>query len=600
MKVNLQGINVNQSNQFSSVAAGNKGVFFILDGNNIYRHGRDNAKHLMIKDGPVLHKDGTQKIDDHGKPAFYYHPPNPRLDVVEALVVYFIDKQYRFKVFFDSPSLPHFKNTQKKNPEKFPDIYERFKTLCALKTPHGTSACEHVTGVQADSPVLSEALMRLREGYEVRIITCDKYDKNKDQHERDFGEVILPRINGIYPKRCLPFYFQTFSLGDRIAFEDFPVPLDGRGINVSRDLTFDRLKIIYKNYEEGKRIPASETGKQIFQGKPAASIASPQPAVSVDTKKPVLAAILNTSLNVSPLRLTGNPHEVVLSDFGNLNNLAPQADCWPITVGRDDSATPVQRAKLERDLLVNSKFGFVSGLHVQFDFEKDTQRVYVTDLSTNGTWLDNEKLVKNNRTLMTNPFGLLHLSGSNEGDGVVNLFYYLDNIEEVEELVDSEPTGRRLTQLRAATPVRTLTQMRQPKSDAQPSLPTMPALSTEAKTLTLHYRFANGIEGNCSLAHFPYYIGTSVKQGLGLELPTSLCKGVAPTHLCINGLVNDPFTNQLIALKTRPSGSTHKNNEAVDSMFMWNIVNSAVGGKDSVTLAPEVGSQPVELWVTLA
>jgi FHA domain len=603
------------ANPSQTPAPGSKGLFFIVDGSNVYCSGENNKRKII--DGPNIDRNtGKQKIGPNGELLNYWRPPFPRLDVIESFVVFCIENQHPFKVFFDSPTPHQFRNTQQKNNQNYPDILPRFDSLNALKSKDGEECCQYITKNQADPLILHQASERIKEGYDVYILSDDMFNKKEDDFDRRFQNVVQPRGRSGHPLRNLIFNYSATKNKKSIVFESFPSVSNGGEIEISASLDLNTLKKIYRSYSKGETFSSRAEIPPIVQTPPHTATPAPvQPAVkAVDLPKDkvVKAAILNTELEVSPLRLTGNPSELMLSDYGRLNYVADAGARWPITVGRDDTPNSNGISKLQRDLLINSKLEFVSGKHLEFDYDSDTETVYVTDTSTNGSWLGNMKLVANQKTPLTEPHGVIRLGGHLDQGGVVNMFYHLDNLEVID---DTEDTGRRFTVLRPST--RVPTQLR--PSGATPTgapagtnppvsvMPVAPwAKSQQAKkpSLLLHYKYhANGQSNYCSLENFPFSIGTSIPDFMGLNLPSSLCKGVLPTHLRFDALITDPFDTSgtaLSGIKVVCGSDVLLNGVAQQGTFVLNVSDQSTGVFHCLTVANAPASQAVDLWVTRA
>jgi len=318
---------------------------------------------------------------------------NPKFAAVWALVTALRARNdAEVVLYFDSTAkylLDDWRNFEGDDSNEFQrgeDLTPIWNALKAL--PSEMRNFQRVGGVQADDVMLSDANAALKEGYEVFVLSRDKFAKPEDGHRNKFPVLLeTPPNSRNKPRRCLTpdWSGQKFDSPPAIIFPNFPTSppqWDAQSgawiVDCGRDwrVTVDQKKILdeLKNrHAEAKRTPP------IGAITPTPPVAKPVPVPSQKHARAptrlvahefVLAApglLLRGDLDTFKTNATKAFVEATIPDTNRV-----------IEVGRDDSADVV--------VSESERLNVISRKHLRITLDSITGWYQATDLgSTNST-----------------------------------------------------------------------------------------------------------------------------------------------------------------------------------------------------------------------
>lgn len=490
----------------------------------------------MAIDGSNLYWMDTQAYKVTPSPGKQYsYPEYPHLEYVQACVDFCLRENIAFHVFFDAPAPFHFiAADERKSP---PGILNKFETLLNLRDHQGNSLVTKVMKGQADPHILERARAWNQQGFDSFIITNDKFVQNEFEKYQD---VLGPREHD-WPERVLSAMHRSVNGQSELVFSRFPgstgffsIPVHG---DQSRQASEARIETKFRTTEEKS------------------------------TK------IENFGFECWPLTIQAPAGQMTAGQL----KLHHEADgSWNLSLGRDDN-TNAKRLHF----LISKSFTFVSGQHLQIQYQATTGAVTLKDTSTNGTWLGQKRLSKNVPTTLNTAHNLVTLSGTDHQDGVVSLVINLANISFTAADADGQ-------EMRAITSIR-------PPVERAPTQQ-RPAPHQNTSELILQIDYPNGDRQTFKIhpQRLPFYIASDVSGKNNVaQLNSAISPSVASTSIKIQSIQQDSRTQRIRAVLAECS--ILQFDYAIDGYisddvrFIWNVGHDNTQGNE-ITLAPN-GSQ---------
>jgi hypothetical protein len=511
-----------------------------------------------------------------------YDPINPRMDVIETLVLRLLEFRYDFKLYFDTPALYQCKSADHRGEGK--NFEARFLRLKKL----GPDLVHCMTVGQADDLLLSDANGAWTGVGSVYIISNDKFAKAQDGHRERFPQLFSDKSKSGHATVLVSSQLS----GSQSTGQNLVITIPG----------FDDQKSMCRMWVEEvdvtTRIPealASQDESEQGRGSsgPKGSTVADEVDHSIQEESSSESSVgkserddrtdrlsprrRETSLKhrpgmrVTPLKVREgefsrdelfircDPAVVKLGKLGA--TAAHLGIAWPMYVGCDADC----------DLVVDSAQKFVSGKHLVIDRLADGT-FSVTDRSKNGAFLGPARLEKNRATALPQDGGILSLvdaSGTSE-DAVDLVFEFAVGSSNMKPPV--EPVS---------------------------SIPIADKDQRESGSLAvLHLKLKSGKEIRQPIHSLPFEIGVEI-SGVGCNIPLVESFGVSRKHLIIRKSYRDMgfiVENHGSNITTLDSVAQAKKG----SEFVWLFADSDGVGSGRVVMAADDSPefQPVRAWIS--
>lgn len=493
--------------------------FVLIDGNNLYIRSR-------------------QQPDERVNDGRHRRYPYPCLEAVESVVNHCVQHGIRFKLYFDFTSRYNFDWWAQKAGDAGRELLRRYEALCSLGDEHVLVASP---GTEADMFMLAEAEALRRRGLKPFIVTQDRFEDRLQV----FPDLLVSNDKVGRPDCCLMFS-DSKILGERaLVFARLPMK-DGHLHEVRIPIKgYPDIAERVKAFKKTPPAPARSDPKRKEPAQEDARKAAAAPTSCPKDLSPTLLVEKIANITVPGLRLYGNG-QVYSLGLRRSALLEAGQEAWPVTVGRAD----------DQDLVVHESFPAVSRRQLVFDRDADLGCITVTDSgSSNGTWLNGQKLAAGVPTSLPGGPGLITMVGSGEPVSfAVHLFY--------ENAVADKTDESRVAD----------------KVDGS---------NLEAGTPVLHVRLASGRQLHYEIRSLPFTVGTSVTgAGASLDLPEAL--SVSREHLQIVSATGDE------GFLVRPMG---RNGTSVRGAPQTSPFLLPFGGE--IVLSPkDTQTGNVTIWIT--